>query len=42
MDTPEAAYVAVLDKDGVIRAFAAEPFDQALAATVLEEYAKLK
>ena len=37
-----ATYVAVLDKDGVIRAFSAEPFAEALAATVLEEYAKLK
>jgi len=26
----------------VIRAFSAEPFDEALAAMVLEEYAKLK
>lgn len=34
--------IAPMYKDGVIRAFSAEPFDDALAATVVEEYAKLK
>jgi hypothetical protein len=35
-------YVAVLDKEGVIRAFTAGPFDEALAAGVLGEYEKLR
>lgn len=38
----QATSVPVLDRDGVIRWFTAEPFDEALAAMVLEEYAKLK